>query len=344
MHHGLPAAGRGYLGLPRRSVKMGVMSSPLRPPARPRARGMLDASTKQTVTAASPSSSPRATSGTKPNNVRDSRVGAGRPGASVSSTARAEESHRRDAARVPTASGTRGSTVSSSPRRTATPVAGVEAPRGSRFGRFRARPGDDTKASSATRPKGADARASRPDTHRPGVGSKSSHRPLRIHSKRESLKWSFGGLTVSVRMLVTLAIAGMVAVTLVPLGLQWIKQEQAYRSIVAEVSTAQERAADLQDELAGWDDEDFVAAAARERLGYVRPGETQYVVTDAPPAEVGEPEEDHNNLTGPAKPWMWGLAESLKDVDTPPASTGLAEATAPEAQQETVGETTTPEE
>lgn len=150
------------------------------------------------------------------------------------------------------------------------------------------------------------------------------------------MKWSFGGLTISVRLLVTLVVVGILAVTLVPLGLQWIKQEQSYRSIVTEVAVAEQKANSLRQDLAAWDDEDFIAATARERLGYVRPGETQYVVTDAPEREEQAAEVEHNNLTGPPKPWMWQLAESLRDADLPPASSGLSSELAAETQVEPI--------
>ena len=118
-----------------------------------------------------------------------------------------------------------------------------------------------------------------------------------------------------------LAVTVVLLTTLVPLGLQWMKQEQAYRSVVAEVAAAEAGNEAMRDELAEWDNEDYVAAKARDRLGYVRPGETQFVVTDAPDAQSGleEAAAEQANM-GPAKPWMWHVAETLKDIDVPPSS------------------------
>jgi cell division protein FtsB len=49
----------------------------------------------------------------------------------------------------------------------------------------------------------------------------------------------------------------------------------------AEIAERQQRILQLQGELARWDDEAYVRTQARERLGWVVPGETGYVVVDA---------------------------------------------------------------
>jgi cell division protein FtsB len=52
-----------------------------------------------------------------------------------------------------------------------------------------------------------------------------------------------------------------------------------YRSMVAD---QQERVAQLEKQRARWQDPAYVAAQARERLHYVLPGETSYVVLESP--------------------------------------------------------------
>lgn len=285
---------------------------------------MLDASANQTVTS-------HAASGR-----RNSASGESKAAAKSGQGKQADTGLRGRRALAGKAVGQEGSVSPRQTGRTGTPVAGVAAARGAGFARVWSPSRGASKTRSATRPKKAERRGTGPDAQRPGDGSKSG-RPLRIHSKRESLKWSFGGLTISVRMLVSLVVVGIVAVTLVPLGLQWAKQEQEYRSVVAEVDAAQQRVTELREELAAWDDESFIAAAARERLGYVRPGATQFVVTDAPAAEAEDDEASRNNLMGPPKPWMWNLSESLEYVDSPPASTGLS-APATQVEEEASGQ------
>lgn len=180
------------------------------------------------------------------------------------------------------------------------------------------------------RPANTPAKAGKPRGKRPAESVKTSRRPIQIHSRREPLKWSFGGLTVSLRLLAVLVVVGMLVVTLVPLGLQWMKQEQAYRAVLAEVAAAEEQAQELQERLDEWENEDFIAGQARERLGYVREGETQFVVTDAPERPDNSTKDDGRlDAKGQGKPWMWQLADALEDADQPPPSSALTEVNAP---------------
>lgn len=50
------------------------------------------------------------------------------------------------------------------------------------------------------------------------------------------------------------------------------------------VAEQQQRVLDLQVQRKRWDDPAYVRAQARERLHYVLPGETSYVVVDGQPA------------------------------------------------------------
>jgi cell division protein FtsB len=55
----------------------------------------------------------------------------------------------------------------------------------------------------------------------------------------------------------------------------------------AEIAERQQRIRDLQGELARWDDEAYVRTQARERLGWVVPGETGYTVVGADGKPLG---------------------------------------------------------
>lgn len=192
-------------------------------------------------------------------------------------------------------------------------------PRGFRF------PNGVAKNTGKSSPHGRPSTVPRSSTS-PGSSAKGRRKKIPVHSHKGSAKWSFGGLTVSIRTLVGIAVSVVLLTTLVPLGLQWMKQEQAYRAVVAEVAQAQAKNEAMRDELADWENEDYVAAKARERLGFVRPGETQFVVTDAPNQQSGAEQNHPDAHKGPAKPWMWHVAEALKDADQPQPSTttGLA--------------------
>lgn len=61
---------------------------------------------------------------------------------------------------------------------------------------------------------------------------------------------------------------------------QYLSQQEQIREARANLSDARERVAVLEQELELWDDPLYVQAQARERLGYVMPGQTLYAVSD----------------------------------------------------------------
>lgn len=88
-----------------------------------------------------------------------------------------------------------------------------------------------------------------------------------------------------------------------------------------EVRDRSSQIADLQTELARWDDSDYVKAQARDRLGWVMPGETGYRVigADGQPLGGGVTIESEQKLpAGEHEPvwWdrMWG---SIQAADAP---------------------------
>jgi hypothetical protein len=74
-------------------------------------------------------------------------------------------------------------------------------------------------------------------------------------------------------------------VTLAPHVRLYVDQERQKGALEQEIADRQDSVAALEHELDLWGEDAFVAAQARERLHYVMPGETGYVV--APP-EGGE--------------------------------------------------------
>ena len=88
----------------------------------------------------------------------------------------------------------------------------------------------------------------------------------------------------------------------------------AQRAQIDQLETAQveqrKRIQDLADQLARWDDEDYVIAQARSRLQLVRKGELFYVV-GVPPAVAGA------GATDPNAAWFSQLWTSLQAADDP---------------------------
>ena len=120
----------------------------------------------------------------------------------------------------------------------------------------------------------------------------------------------------------------VLAAVLVLLGLSYasslrIYLDQQHQLALAEQQIAERtvRIADLQAELKRWNDSDFVRAQARDRLGWVMPGEIGYQVVD----ENGEPigvgltlEAEQQLPAGEHEPMWWDrMWGSVQTADAP---------------------------
>ena len=66
----------------------------------------------------------------------------------------------------------------------------------------------------------------------------------------------------------------------------YVREQSSTASLTRQVDQATRERASLDRAVTRWEDPAFVAAQARARLHYVRPGETGYVVLDLPPASA----------------------------------------------------------
>jgi cell division protein FtsB len=88
----------------------------------------------------------------------------------------------------------------------------------------------------------------------------------------------------------------------------------------AEISERQQKIGDLQAELGHWGDADYVRTQARQRLGWVVPGETGYQVVDADGNPLGGGAEIQSSTAGLAEPqdaWWAKLWGSVEAADKP---------------------------
>ena len=148
-----------------------------------------------------------------------------------------------------------------------------------------------------------------------GRSQKKEKAPRRQHFLSRGESFEIGGQRFSVRWLSFILLLGVVMVLLVPKLYVWMKQEEELRSITIQVQLAQQRNAQMQEKLELWNDPEFIASQARERLGYVKPGETQYTVVDP-----GEGYQDLAQVAaapveGPARPWLQVVAILLEEAD-----------------------------
>ncbi|PID98373.1 MAG: septum formation initiator [Actinobacteria bacterium] len=197
-------------------------------------------------------------------------------------------------------------------------------PRGSRRepmrpsrGTHPARKGHSASAPSSPR---TSTRSSSPATKRKKTREEKTGAAPQKKKKTSSVSQSsisIGGLDISVRLLGIIILAGLLAAMLLPTVYQWWRQEQDYQDITVRVEAARERNAEMQRELDLWNDPAYVASQAHERLGYVKPGETQYSVVDPGPEFDDQSAVSAASPQGPARPWVQAFSALLAEADTP---------------------------
>jgi hypothetical protein len=103
----------------------------------------------------------------------------------------------------------------------------------------------------------------------------------------------------------------------------WFDQHQQITALQKEIDERERRVGELQEEVARWDDKAFVKAQARQRLGWVMPGEVGYRVIgadgkplDAPAAPTGTTGSEHQaDQTWYTK--LWGSVRVAGTATTP---------------------------
>ena len=121
---------------------------------------------------------------------------------------------------------------------------------------------------------------------------------------------------------VTLAVVCLLAFVVVFTSLRaYLSQQAQYDAVVAKIKEASDTSTALENELAQWKDDTYVRAQVRERLGYVMPGDTSYVVVGAD--SMKENEAGGGATPGsPDAPWYEELRDSSR-------AAGQANSTAP---------------
>ncbi|MHB1064328.1 MAG: FtsB family cell division protein [Georgenia sp.] len=122
---------------------------------------------------------------------------------------------------------------------------------------------------------------------------------------------------ISLRVLVIFLVALVAFVVLAPTLRYAVAQQEQLRSLNAEVDGARARNTDLQRRLELWQDPQYVQAQARDRLGYVMPGETPYIVVDPETVTGGENVADVEAAAraaarAAATPWYLRVWESVQ--------------------------------
>lgn len=144
----------------------------------------------------------------------------------------------------------------------------------------------------------------KPPTSKPVTSSYSASRAPRTSADTEVLKSRFsnerhivfqgenGTRRISLRLAVVVVFA-IIAILIISNPLtQYLEQKESIRQAKADLVAVQQRVEDLESELALWKDPVYIQAQARERLGYVMPGQTLYQVIDPAEGTAAEQLED----------------------------------------------------
>lgn len=100
----------------------------------------------------------------------------------------------------------------------------------------------------------------------------------------------------------------------------YLKQRDDINELKAQIASSQREITSLQTEKSRWHDKAFIKSQARERFGWVMPGETAYQVLD----DKGRPLDTQQELTDPStiappepEAWWARAQQSLDAADHP---------------------------
>jgi cell division protein FtsB len=117
-----------------------------------------------------------------------------------------------------------------------------------------------------------------------------------------------------------IAVCAVVLTLAVPFQ-QYIAQRAQLNALEAQARAEHARVAALEQAQARWDDPAYVRQQARERLHFVKPGETAYVIVDPTPqphaAAAPAPKAAHR--IGPWYSQLWSTVTTAADEPTKPS-------------------------
>lgn len=174
---------------------------------------------------------------------------------------------------------------------------------------------DPIRRPKAPRGPGGNSRpARRPEDVRASARPKRVSRQNQVESSQPKKKgFALTSLTFSLRAVIASAVVVVAALVTVPVALQWADQAREHQAAIGELEEAKATRAELEKDLANWDNKEYIASQARSRLGLVEKGETQFSVADAPQRQAEKEAEDKRR--GPERPWTMVVQEELQEAD-----------------------------
>ncbi|HNV11489.1 MAG TPA: septum formation initiator family protein [Propionibacteriaceae bacterium] len=127
------------------------------------------------------------------------------------------------------------------------------------------------------------------------------------------------------RAMAFFVIVAVIVVSFWQSGRVYYKQERDIAVVTQQIAEHEDAIASLNDEIVRWQDDSYVKAQARSRLGWVVPGETGYVVIGADGKPLGGGTEIQTSGALPSDEhlttWWERLSGSLVTADDPAPAT-----------------------
>ena len=136
-----------------------------------------------------------------------------------------------------------------------------------------------------------------------------------ISSSRKSIELGLKKRGLSNRALVVGIVLFVVAITLAPPIQNYFTQRAQINALKTQISDNQAMLDKAADELAQWDDPEFVASQARARLHFVFPGERQYIVVGNEEIENNDQQTKVSGQLPVGIPWYSRLISSITSTN-----------------------------
>lgn len=157
------------------------------------------------------------------------------------------------------------------------------------------------------------ARKEKPTSHPASRRRKRASSQTKAPSRGFHITTARGSISVSWRLVVFLTVIMLIVPSVLFPLTDYLRQREQMRALQAEVAEVKESIANYEREKARWDNEAYIVSQARDRLGWVRPGETPYVVIDAHTVTGENPQGriDGNVPVNATPPWYLQVVDSL---------------------------------
>jgi cell division protein FtsB len=136
-----------------------------------------------------------------------------------------------------------------------------------------------------------------------------------ISSSRKSIELGLKKRGLSNRALIVGIVLFVVAITLAPPIQNYFTQRAQINALKTQISDNQAMLDKAADELAQWDDPEFVASQARARLHFIFPGERQYIVVGNEEIENNDQQTKVSGQLPVGIPWYSRLISSITSTN-----------------------------